>query len=77
VRASLFAPRVGHTIAFGASANRDSWWDNGKAAHLGWAPRDSSERLRAAREADPPPGQPDSPAEKLQGGAYVMMGPYE
>ncbi|HUL95908.1 MAG TPA: NAD(P)-dependent oxidoreductase [Usitatibacter sp.] len=77
VRASLFAPRVGHTIAFGASANRDSWWDNRKAAHLGWVPRDSSERFRAAREAEPPPEKPDSPAEKLQGGAYVTMGPYE
>ena len=77
VRASLFAPRVGHTIAFGASANRDSWWDNRLAAHLGWQPRDNTERFRAAREADPPPKDPDSPVERLQGGAYVISGPYD
>ncbi len=76
VRASLFAPGVGHTIAFGASANRDSWWDNSLAAHLGWSPRDSSERFRAKMEALPPV-DPASPAEKYQGGAYVTMGPYE
>lgn len=77
VRASLFAPQVGHTIAFGASANRDSWWDNRLAAHLAWKPRDNTERFRAAREADPPPKDPDSPVEKYQGGAYVISGPYD
>jgi uronate dehydrogenase len=76
VKSALFAPQVGHTIAFGASANRDSWWDNRLAAHLGWTPRDTSERFRAARERDPP-ADPASPAERFQGGAYVMMGPYE
>jgi uronate dehydrogenase len=76
VRASLFAPGVGHTIAFGASANRDSWWDNRLASRLGWTPKDSTERFRAAREADPP-ADPSSPAERFQGGAYVTMGPYE
>jgi len=76
VRACLFAPRVGHTIVFGASANRDSWWDNSKARHLGWKPHDTSEGFRAAREAQPP-GDPASPAELFQGGAYVMMGPHE
>jgi uronate dehydrogenase len=76
VRASLFAPGVGHTIAFGASANRDSWWDNRRAAHLGWTPRDSSERFRAAREGDPA-ADPASPAEHYQGGGYVTLGPYE
>jgi uronate dehydrogenase len=78
VRCALFAPSVGHTIVFGASANRDSWWDNSKAAHLGWQPKDSSERFRAAREAASPPGDPaSSPAERFQGGAYVTMGPYD
>jgi len=76
VRASLFAAQVGHTIAFGASANRDSWWDNRLAAHLGWTPHDSSEPFRAKMEALPPV-DPASPAEKFQGGAYVTMGPYE
>ena len=76
VRASLFAAQVEHTIAFGASANRDSWWDNRLAAQLGWTPEDSSEPFRAKVEALPPV-DPDSPAEKFQGGMYVAMGPYE
>jgi len=76
VRACLFAPRVGHTIVFGASANRDSWWDNAHARHLGWKPHDTSEPFRAAREAMPAV-DPASPAELFQGGAYVMMGPHE
>jgi len=76
VRACLFAPRVDHTIVFGASANRDSWWDNAKARHIDWTPRDSSERFRAAREADPPV-DPALPSERFQGGAYVIMGPHE
>jgi uronate dehydrogenase len=76
VRACLFAPRVDHTIVFGASANRDSWWDNSKARDLGWKPRDTSEPYRASREALPA-GDPGSPAELFQGGAYVMMGPHE
>jgi uronate dehydrogenase len=76
VRRALFTPEVGHTIAFGASANRDPWWDNRLAAHLRWTPKSDSERFRAALERGPS-ADPDSPAERFQGGAYVMMGPYE
>lgn len=77
VRCALFAPVVGHTIVFGASDNRDKWWDNRKAGHLGWQPKDSSERFRAAREAAAAHVDPASPAERFQGGAYVTMGPYD
>lgn len=76
VRCALCAPKVEHSIVFGASANRDSWWDNHAAAHLGWTPRDSSERFRASIESKPA-GDADDPAERFQGGAYVKMGPYE
>ncbi|MGZ5195668.1 MAG: NAD-dependent epimerase/dehydratase family protein, partial [Ramlibacter sp.] len=41
VRCCLFAPRLGHTIVYGVSNNRDKWWDNSKAAHLGYVPQDS------------------------------------
>ena len=76
MRCALCAPKVEHTIVFGASANRDSWWDKHAAAHLGWTPLDSSERFRAAIEAMPA-GDPNDPAEMFQGGTYVTMGPYE
>ena len=51
---SLFTPDVGHLIVYGASANRDSWWDNSGAAVLGFAPKDSSEPFRAQVEAQAP-----------------------
>src|SRR5690606_28897882 len=72
---SLFTPKVGHTIVYGASANRDRWWDNHAARHLGFEPKDSSERFRAAVEAQPAPG-PDDPAAQYQGGAFVKEGPF-
>ncbi|MCD0504424.1 NAD-dependent epimerase/dehydratase family protein [Bordetella petrii] len=73
---SLFVPDVGHTIVYGASANRDSWWDNRQAAHLGFAPRDSSETFRAAVETQPAP-DPADPATQYQGGAFVKAGPFK
>ena len=75
VRCALTAPRVEHTIVFGMSNNRDSWWDNKHAAHLGFVPKDSAEPFRARMEALPPV-DPNDPAERFQGGGYVKMGPY-
>lgn len=72
---SLFTPDVGHLIVYGASANRDSWWDNSGAALLGFAPKDSSERFRAQVEAQPPLAA-DDPAARYQGGAFVKAGPF-
>lgn len=76
IRCCLFAPRLGHTIVYGASANRDRWWDNAGAAHLGFKPRDSSEPWRERVEAQPPLA-PDDPAGKYQGGGFVKLGPFE
>jgi uronate dehydrogenase len=75
VRCSLVAPQVGHTIVYGVSNNRDKWWDNAKAAHLGFVPQDHTEAWRASREALPTlPG--DDPAKLYQGGGYTKMGPF-
>ena len=76
VRCCLFAPTLGHTIVYGMSANRDKWWNNAKAAHLGFHPRDSSEPFRAKVEAQPPLAE-DDPARIYQGGAFVKQGPFE
>ncbi|WMD20119.1 NAD(P)-dependent oxidoreductase [Achromobacter seleniivolatilans] len=75
VTRSLFTPQVGHLIVYGASANRDSWWDNHAAAVLGFAPKDSSERFRAQVEAQAPLPA-DDPAARYQGGAFVKAGPF-
>jgi len=71
----LTTPNVGHTIVYGASDNRDLWWDNRLAKHLGYAPKDSSEVFRAKVEAQPMPAAND-PAMVYQGGAFVESGPF-
>ncbi|WP_295536769.1 NAD(P)-dependent oxidoreductase [uncultured Pseudacidovorax sp.] len=75
VEKSLFTPEVGHTVVFGASANRDLWWDNRTAAHLGWVPQDGSEVFRAKVEAQPPVAA-DDPNAIYQGGAFTAQGPF-
>ena len=57
-------------------SNRDTWWDNSKAAHLGYVPKDSSEQFRAKVEAQPMP-DPNDLATIYQGGGFVKAGPYE
>lgn len=75
VRACLTVPKLGHTIVYGASANRDRWWDNHLAKHVGFEPQDSSEPFRAKVEAQPPL-PPGDPAATYQGGAFVKAGPF-
>jgi uronate dehydrogenase len=76
VRCCLFAPELGHTIVYGMSANREVWWDNAKAAHLGYRPKDSSEPFRAKVEAQPAL-DPSDLGGKFQGGGFVKAGPFE
>ena len=76
VRCCLFAPTLGHTIVYGMSANRDKWWDNSQAAHLGFHPQDSSEPFREKIEALAPLTA-DDPATIYQGGGFVKSGPFE
>ncbi len=77
VRCSLFAPEVGHTVIFGVSGNPQSWWDNGKAAHLGFKAKDTSESQRARVEAASPPLDRSDPASIYQGGRFVSLGPFD
>lgn len=74
--AALTAPVVGHSIVYGASANRTSWWDNSQGRHVGYQPQDSSEPWRAAIEARQGPVDPTRPEVKYQGGAFVVQGPF-
>jgi uronate dehydrogenase len=59
------------------SDNTTTWWDNRSASHLGYRPRDSSERFRAAAEARQPTLDRNDPAVVFQGGGFVVKGPYE
>ncbi len=76
VRTSLVTPDVGFTVVFGASANRDSWWDNRLAGRLGFAPQDNTERFRARIEAEHPLDLAE-PSAVYHGGAYCAFGPFD
>ncbi|HDS1736677.1 NAD(P)-dependent oxidoreductase [Pseudomonas sp. BP8] len=76
IERGLFTPDVGHTVVYGASANRDVWWDNRDAAHLNYQPKDSSEVFRAKVEAQPAPAA-DDPSMVYHGGAFVAAGPFD
>lgn len=73
---ALFTPGVGHTVVYGMSDNDVVWWDNRHAAHLGYAPQDSSRVFRDKVEAQPAPPA-DDPSMVYQGGAFVAAGPFE
>jgi uronate dehydrogenase len=77
VVAALTAPVVGHTVIYGLSDNRTSWWDNTSARHIGYRPQDSSEMFRAEVEARQPVLDTSDPAVLYQGGAFVRTGPLE
>ncbi|MHA3735710.1 NAD-dependent epimerase/dehydratase family protein [Pseudomonas sp. Eth.TT006] len=72
---ALYTPDVGHTVVYGMSANKEVWWDNRFASHLGFEAKDSSEIFREKVEAQPLPAA-DDPARIYQGGAFVAAGPF-
>jgi uronate dehydrogenase len=76
VVAALTAPVVGHTIIYGMSDNSTTWWDNTAARHIGYRPRDSSDRFRAELEARQQTLDADDPAVIYQGGVFVRTGPF-
>lgn len=75
IERALFTPDVKHTIVYGMSANKQVWWDNHAAAHLGFTAQDSSEVFRAKVEAQPPVAAND-PNAVYQGGAFTAQGPF-
>ncbi|MGN6315100.1 NAD-dependent epimerase/dehydratase family protein [Trinickia sp.] len=76
VRRAMFVPNVKCTIVYGVSANRDVWWDNSHAAHLGYAPTQTSEPWRERIERAEPTRAEDDPVRVYQGGAFVTTGPF-
>jgi uronate dehydrogenase len=76
VIAALTSPVVDHTVLYGMSANRSTWWDNRSASHIGFAPRDTSEPWRTEIEAREPAVDRRDPTALHQGGLFVTMGPF-
>ncbi len=76
VVAALTAPVVGHTVVYGVSNNRGTWWDNSSARHLGFVAQDSAETFRMAVEARQAALDPTQPAAMYQGGGFVTTGPF-
>jgi uronate dehydrogenase len=66
---------VGHTIVFGQSDNPGSWWDNTKAAHLGFRARDSSAQFAHLFPATSEYPAADDVTTIYQGGPFVLNGP--
>ncbi|MCR4265199.1 NAD(P)-dependent oxidoreductase [Nitratireductor sp. ZSWI3] len=71
IERALAVPSLGNSAVYGVSANAESWWDNGEAAFLGWAPRDSAEQWREELFAREPVQDPCDRAVIYQGGSYV------
>jgi uronate dehydrogenase len=75
LRCSLMTPRVGHTILYGASNNEGQWWDNRKAGHLGFHPKDSSRQFKHLFPDTGVYPAADDAATLYQGGGFVLDGP--
>ena len=69
-QACVAAPRVGHAVIWGASANPVSWWEGDHRARIGWAPQDNAEAFRAQIEGVL---NPSEVGRRHQGGAYCVM----
>lgn len=76
VLAALSAPQVGHTVLYGMSGNASSWWDNSAASHIGYGAQDSADDHLATVLAQAASGEADSLPGQLQGGDFVIQGPY-
>jgi len=74
VERCLLAERIGHTVVYGISDNREAFFSNHKVAHLGFQPQDSAEDYREAVESKVAPGDPFDPAVEYVGGVFCNYG---
>ena len=77
ITACLTTPMLGHSIIFGMSDNAVIWWDNSRARHIGYLPKDSSDVFRDAVYARTRNPDPTDPVAQFQGGGFVVAGPFE
>ena len=77
VKRVIAADRVGFAVVYGSSDNKDTWWDNSLTSYLGWNPKDSSEQFANDPNIVAEVTDPNDPAVKYQGGAWVAMGHFD
>jgi len=73
ISACLSTPVLGHSIVFGMSNNAVTWWDNSRARHIGYVPKDSSDVYRDEVFAQTPTPDVTHPVALRQGGAFVAI----
>ena len=74
VERCLVAERVGFSVIYGISDNREAFFSNHKVVHLGYRPEDSAEDYRDKVEASTEPGDPFDPAVEYVGGVFCSYG---
>ena len=77
VVSGLTAPVVGWSVIYGISDNATDFYDNSKARHIGYRPRDSADAFRHQVEAAQPTIDLKDPTQIYQGGAFVRAGYFE
>jgi uronate dehydrogenase len=70
IRIGLEHPKVRFEILYGASDNAASWWDNSRAAKLGYRPVGKAEEFRAHAEAEQAKIGRDPVGDLFQGGTF-------
>ncbi|MFP3710437.1 hypothetical protein SB783_41390, partial [Paraburkholderia sp. SIMBA_009] len=65
------------SLVYGVSDNPVKWWDNTKAGFLGFRPQDSSEQFAGMFPLTAPTADYDDPAQRYQGGGFVVGEPME
>lgn len=75
LHAALTAENVGHTVAYGSSANTRLWWDLTTARALGYEPQDDSESFAPALVAEHGELDPANPDHANLGGPFCTHPP--
>ena len=70
-------PRVAYTVIYGASNNKEKWWDNHLSSYIGWNPEDSSEKFASDLDIVSDNSDPLHPDTIYQGGFWTSNGAWE
>lgn len=71
------ADRLGCPVIYGASNNRECWWDNHEVRYLGWQPLDTADSFRDDPNLQEQAPDPTDPAVRYQGGKFAAAGHFE